>query len=103
MALGGLAIAAVPHGPAELWDWLTALVLTALTVPLARWDWLRERNPVLATLPAFVYLVSVGFLRDSVGGSAGGLGILVLLPIVWVALRGTRLQLALTTAGAVAT
>jgi diguanylate cyclase (GGDEF)-like protein len=103
LALGAVVLAALPDGPLEPVDWCVALGLVLATIPLAGWEWLRTRNQVVATLPAFVYLVSVGFLRDSVGGSAGGLGILVMLPVVWVALHGTRLQLGLTTAGAVTT
>jgi diguanylate cyclase (GGDEF)-like protein len=40
-----------------------------------------------------VYLVGVGLLREATGGANGGLGILVLVPVVWVALYGTRRML----------
>jgi diguanylate cyclase (GGDEF)-like protein len=56
-----------------------------------------QRLPSWAgVLPAFAYLAGVGVLRDAAGGPVSGIGALVLLPVLWFSLYGTRLQLALT-------
>jgi diguanylate cyclase (GGDEF)-like protein len=102
VALAGLASAAVPSRPERPGEWLAAIGLTLLTIPLARSAWIRDRE-ALAVLPAAVFLVGVAFLRDSVGGSNGGTGVLVLLPVIWVALHGSRRQLWLTMAAVAAT
>ncbi len=53
-----------------------------------------RRLPSLAgVLPALVFLAGVAFLRDAAGGPFAGLGALVLLPVLWFALYGTREQL----------
>jgi diguanylate cyclase (GGDEF)-like protein len=38
---------------------------------------------------AFTYLVAVAGLREATGGARGGVGIIVLVPVVWIALYGT--------------
>ena len=47
-----------------------------------------------------VFLVSVALLRAGVGRVVGGYGTLVLLPVIWAALRNRRLELVLAVAGA---
>ena len=59
-------------------------------------SWLRVARVVL-------YLLGVGVLREATGGASGGVGILVLVPVVWVALYGTPRMLNLTLAGVAAT
>jgi diguanylate cyclase (GGDEF)-like protein len=46
-------------------------------------------------VPALLFLAGVGFLREAAGGPIAGVGALVLLPILWFALYGTRTQLAI--------
>jgi diguanylate cyclase (GGDEF)-like protein len=38
---------------------------------------------------ACLYLVAVAGLREATGGASGGVGIIVLVPVVWIALYGT--------------
>ena len=45
--------------------------------------------------PALVFLLAVVFLRHAAGGSTAGISPLVLLPVLWLGLYGTRLQLAI--------
>jgi diguanylate cyclase (GGDEF)-like protein len=73
---------------------LTAAV--TLSVIWAPW----HRAPVASRLlPALAYLVAVGSLRHAAGGSASGVGSLVLLPVLWVALYGTRRELVIVLTG----
>jgi diguanylate cyclase (GGDEF)-like protein len=74
--------------------WLTmAAVAASATVSPARGDgWLRCSR-------ALLYLAGVGLLREATGGATGGVGILVLVPVVWVALYGTLRMLRVTLVG----
>ena len=93
MAVFGLALVGVPGAALGLTEFLAAAALAtavgcvALLVP-----W--HRLPADATLvPATVYLVSVGLLRDAAGGAVAGVGALALIPLIWFALYGQRRQL----------
>jgi len=86
VAAVGLASAAWPPGPIHPSDfWLSAALFagTAVIVALP-----RDQMPGSWVVPACVYVVSVGFLLLADGGSASGLGSLLLIPIVGVALYG---------------
>ena len=50
-------------------------------------------------LPPLLYLVVVSLLRDGTGGATSGYSTLMILPIFWLALYGTRPQLAVGVAG----
>jgi diguanylate cyclase (GGDEF)-like protein/PAS domain S-box-containing protein len=58
------------------------------------WAGLRPRSPSwIALVPAYLFFVVLGLARDLTGGSASGLGPLVALPILWLALTGSRREL----------
>jgi diguanylate cyclase (GGDEF)-like protein len=66
--------------------------LLALGVAVAFLPW--ARLPVVAhAVPPFALFVFVAFIREGAGGSTSGYGGLVLLPIIWLGLYGTRRQL----------
>jgi diguanylate cyclase (GGDEF)-like protein len=68
---------------------LTALVAAAIVA--GRWD----RWPDWAALvPALTYLAAVAVMREAGGGNVSGVGPMVLLPVMWLALHGTRRVLA---------
>ena len=71
-----------------------ALIAMALLIPWARLaDWCQA----IAPLGFFVVIV---MLRHGAGGATSGFGALVMLPILWMAIYGTRMQLWLAIAGA---
>jgi diguanylate cyclase (GGDEF)-like protein len=85
----------LPGGPAiEPLGVVLGAVLTfvaASAILLAPW----RRWPDWAQLgPGLVYLLAVGVLREACGGNASGLGPLALVPVMWLALHGTRRVLA---------
>ena len=49
--------------------------------------------PRHAGLLAVAAVVPLALLRDGTGGASGGYGVLLVLPVVWVGLHGTRRQL----------
>jgi diguanylate cyclase (GGDEF)-like protein/PAS domain S-box-containing protein len=65
--------------------------------------WFRERwqqSQVASLVGVCLFLVSVALLRDGVGRVVGGYGTLVLLPVIWAALRNRRIELVLAVVGA---
>src|SRR5918999_1181746 len=78
---------------------LLAAALTAsivVTVVLAPW----HRLPRLAeAVPPLMYFVVIALLRESQGGSSSGYAALAMLPVFWLALYGTRRDLAIGIAG----
>lgn len=87
-----------PERPRER-EMLAAIALTGLLVAiigLVPWN----RTPRWTRLvPSLIYLGVVALLRDAEGGTASGYGPLVLLPLFWTALYGTRAQLAVVLVG----
>jgi diguanylate cyclase (GGDEF)-like protein len=78
-----------------------AVALAALTVPLVIRPQHEPTRGVGALLPAFVFLAAVALLRHSVGGTGSGIAVVALLPVIRMALHGTRGQL-VTVIGGVA-
>jgi diguanylate cyclase (GGDEF)-like protein len=91
---------ALPGPPLDVAPLLVGAVLSAAfaaAVTLVPW----RRVPDLWALgPALGYLAAVALLREGSGGNSSGFGPMVLLPVVWLALYGTRRTLAVTIAGA---
>lgn len=94
LALVHPSASGVAHGE----DLLAAGLALFATVAAFGLPW-RRLGRWLPTVPALMYLLVVALLRDAAGGSASGLSPLVVLPVFWLALYGTRLQLLVTTAG----
>ena len=69
------------------------LILAILVLP-----W--HRLPRFAdVLPPLAYMIVVALLRDALGGASSGYSTLLILPVLWVALHGTRTQLAIGVLG----
>ncbi len=96
-----LAIAVLPLPPGG--DGLTEIALaSALTALIVGTVWLApwHRLPGFAeVVPALSYFVVVALLRESQGGALSGYSVLAMLPVFWLALYGTRDQLAIGIAG----
>lgn len=99
LAALSLALIPAPGQRVEVVDYAVAFALTllvAFAVVFAPWPRLPRG---LMVVPALTYLLSVALMRDAVGGASGGVGLLVLVPVVWFALYGTRRQLLVVIAG----
>jgi len=98
MALAIAVLPLPPHGDGlteiALASALTALVL--VTVWLAPWHSLPRFAEVV---PPLAYFVVIALLRESQGGAVSGYSALAMLPVFWLALYGTRGQLAIGIAG----
>jgi diguanylate cyclase (GGDEF)-like protein len=101
--LGAMALAIAvyplpPHGhePKVL---LAAVALNALIlIGAVALPW--SRLPHFAQIvPPFAYFVVIALLREADGGSASAYSVLSMLPVFWLALYGTRKQLAVSIAG----
>jgi diguanylate cyclase (GGDEF)-like protein len=99
----GVLLLPMPGHPIDAGWYAAGTALTAavtLSVIWAPW----HRAPVTSRLlPALAYLVAVGCLRHAAGGSASGVGSLVLLPVLWVALYGTHRELIVVLTGVATT
>lgn len=70
-----------------------ALVALVLVLP-----W--QRMPRIAdVVPPLMYMVVVALLRDAVGGPTSAYSTLLILPILWIAMYGTRADLAVGVVG----
>ena len=81
---------------------LAALVLQLLVAAALWWRERWEQSQVASLYGVAVFLASVALLRAGVGRVVGGYGTLVLLPVIWAALRNRRLELVFAVAGAAA-
>jgi diguanylate cyclase (GGDEF)-like protein len=101
--LGFMSMATRQVSPGKTGGLLQASTLAALTVAaiiLVPWD--RLPGVVHRALP-FVYLLVAVLARQATGGADSTFAQLALLPVLWVAVYGTVLELGVTVAGATAT
>ncbi len=96
----GLLLALQPAAPLHTGVLAAAAVLTGLAV-LTECARARSGTLGLKALPPLLYLVSVALLREATGGATGGMGGLAILSVVWIALHGNRLDLALVIVGVI--
>jgi diguanylate cyclase (GGDEF)-like protein len=101
MALLGLLLAGDARGARPVLDLIAASALTVVIAALGVQTRRRLRGGLWPVLAGFAYLVVVGLLRD-VSPTHAGAGPLVLLPVLWLALHGTRAQLGAVLAGVAA-
>jgi diguanylate cyclase (GGDEF)-like protein len=100
---GAIVLLLLPVGGktewAEIAPALGLQLIVAIFLGLSRRQ--RHLHPSAALLGIVVYLLSVALLRDG-AGPTGGYGPLVLLPVVWAALQGRRLELGVAVVGVAA-
>jgi diguanylate cyclase (GGDEF)-like protein len=85
-----------------LWEGRAAVTLTiVLVVAGLAVPWRRLPTWTHPAVP-LCYFVVIALLRDANGGGASGYGPLCVMPVFWLALFGTRRQLALALAGVLA-
>lgn len=94
--LMGLLVFALPHTPdADLGILLRAAILTAVTVTAtAVLPWNRLPTALQAA-PPVLYMVVAFLLGEATGGANSVYEQLVLLPVLWLAVYGSALELAL--------
>jgi diguanylate cyclase (GGDEF)-like protein len=95
-----LGFALVPIGNPV--NWVEYALAAALTVAigcatlLAPW---RALPRAARIVPSLLFLVVVALLRDASGGAVAGVGALALVPVFWLALYGSRVELLVLIAG----
>jgi hypothetical protein len=101
--VAGVAMASLvlPPGPGSLWETATSVILFTFVVAafILPWDRLPSAMTVMVPL---TYAVSVLFLILAAGGSSSGIGIVILIPLVWTALYHRRWESAVVVIGIVA-
>ena len=94
VALVGVAI--VPFGLRQIDPWVITIfgVLTALTLVMIAVSLRLHRRTWLAVVAPLLVFVDLALVRYLAGPTvASGVAPLVLLPVLWIALRGTRIEL----------
>ena len=89
LALGLLPMSSLWH-PAEAAVAAGLTVAIGLVALLMPWDRLPS---YVVSWPAYAYFVVIALLRDASGGAVSAYATLLMLPIFWLALHGTRKQL----------
>lgn len=101
MTLLALLVTGPPANMRALWEGRAAFALTiVLIVAGFAVPWRRLPSWTHPAIP-LAYLVVIALLRDSNGGGSSGYSALCVMPVFWLALFGTRRQLALSLAGVV--
>ena len=95
---GAVAVVVAVDVPDLTWLAVGA-VLTAATILLALFVPWRRLPRWSDAIPPLVYLAAVAALRHAGGGAASGYAPLFLVPILWLAMYGTRAQLLLALVG----
>ncbi|KRF37215.1 hypothetical protein ASG94_07675 [Nocardioides sp. Soil805] len=90
--VGGISFAAAPTSGGTVEPWV-ALALMAGVIVLLLLGLRRTHRSWLDSAPAYLFFIVFALARDASGGSASGLAPLVVLPILWLALTGTRRDL----------
>ena len=94
---GCLAFGLIPMKPLgeQIGPLLIAAAILVLIVAVSLMvDW-NKHPSYLQAIPPLAFFGVILFLRHAEGGAGSGYGLLVLLPILWLALYGTRFQLTL--------
>jgi diguanylate cyclase (GGDEF)-like protein len=78
---------------------LAAAVLNALIVVGALVTPWRRLPDFAEIVPPFTYFIVIALLREADGGGNSSYGVLAMLPVFWLALYGTRRQLAVSIIG----
>src|SRR3954470_9251794 len=87
-----VTVASRPVDGSELGVALAIGALATALVALVPWG----RLPSTAgAIPALLFIASVAVFRDAAGGPTAGIGPLLLLPVLWLGLYGSRAQLAI--------
>ncbi|HEY1369285.1 MAG TPA: hypothetical protein VGF23_19325 [Gaiellaceae bacterium] len=97
LALVVLGFALFAAGSPRHWWYFAAacavVVAACVLAVIVPWD----RLPAVAgLLPPLLVILAIALLRQGQGGSLSGYGALFLIPTLWMACYGTRLQLVLT-------
>jgi diguanylate cyclase (GGDEF)-like protein len=90
-----------PHG-GDSRALVPAVVLNGLILVAALMAPWRRLPDFAQIAPPLAYLLVIALLREADGGSTSAYGALFILPVFWLALYGTRTQLAVGIAGAAA-
>jgi PAS domain S-box-containing protein len=95
VGVGALAFAAFPLAGADSsWDLFAIAAAVAIATTALTYALIARRSRARLLLPAVGWLVATALLRDAAGGAASGYGVLALIPVLWTALNGTRLDVA---------
>ena len=96
VALVGLgSVAAPPYREPTVWQPALLVAGFALLLVFLGFSLVRSERSWVDPIPAFLFFGLIALARDLGGGSTSGVEPLVALPILWLAMSGTRRDLAI--------
>jgi diguanylate cyclase (GGDEF)-like protein len=96
LSYAAIRLPAQERDQGEIWGAVALNILLVVGVMVLPWDKLPRFADVI---PPLVYMVVVSMLRDTLGGAPSAYSTLLILPVLWIALYGTRGQLAVGVLG----
>lgn len=96
LAFAAIRLPAVERDGGRL---LEAAVLNLLLIALVIFLPWQKLPRIADLLPPLLYMVVVALLRDGLGGAVSAYSTLLILPVLWLAMYGTRADLALGVVG----
>jgi diguanylate cyclase (GGDEF)-like protein len=97
-ALLGFALAPLGNRVEWIGYALAAALMVAICAGTVIAPW-RTLPRATRIVPALLFLVALAVLRDASGGAVAGVGALAIVPVFWLALHGSRVQLVIVIAG----
>jgi GGDEF domain-containing protein len=96
IAFAAIRLPAIEREPDRL---ITAAILNLVLIALV-WALPWQKLPRIADLlPPLFYMIVVALLRDGLGGASSAYTTLLILPVLWLAMYGTRADLAVSVVG----
>ncbi|MEA2495038.1 MAG: hypothetical protein QOJ29_2949 [Thermoleophilaceae bacterium] len=96
VAFAAIRLPAIERAEGEL---LAAGALNLVLIALVVWLPWHQLPRTAELLPPLLYMVVVAMLRDGLGGAISAYSTLLILPVLWLAMHGTRVQLSVGVAG----
>lgn len=96
VAFAAIRLPAVERSSPELISAAATMLLLMAIVALLPWQKLPRTADLI---PPLLYMVVIAALRDGLGGAVSAYSTLLILPVLWLAMYGTRSQLAVGVGG----
>lgn len=96
VAYAAIRLPAGHRDASEIWTAAALNVVLVFVVLALPWSRLPRTAELL---PPLLYMVVVALLRDSLGGAQSAYATLLILPVLWLAMYGTRVQLGIGVLG----
>jgi GGDEF domain-containing protein len=78
---------------------VSAAALNLILIAMVAWLPWQKLPRIADLLPPLFYMIVIALLRDGLGGAVSAYSTLLILPVLWLAMYGSRLELAISVVG----